>query len=206
MNILYCFTPVYLIEMSKTRKHLKNKYARDDPGFLLLLLLNLFVSSVVFNLTLSTEKFNLLKIFHIFFIQTFFLLLLSGLIISLTIKFLFEKYLNCSSTQTLEYAHAFDIHSNSFVVLYSFGIIANYLLLPLTSKDNYFGQILVSNCFMCYGCLYYLYVSYIEYFSLPFIKKNQKVDFVIWIIFAVFFLLSILKINVFKEFIYFIVV
>ena len=65
MNILYCFSPINLAEMSKTRKHLKNKYSRDDPGFLLIVIINLFIASICFNLTL--DNFSFLKIFHIFF-------------------------------------------------------------------------------------------------------------------------------------------
>ena len=74
MNILYCFSPLNLAEISKTRKHLKNKYARDDPGFLLIMIINLFISSICFNISLS--KFDLSKIFHIFFIQTFVMMIL----------------------------------------------------------------------------------------------------------------------------------
>ena len=66
MNILYCFSPINLAEMAKTRKHLKNKYARDDPGFLLIIIINLFISSICFNITL--DKFSFWKIFHIFFL------------------------------------------------------------------------------------------------------------------------------------------
>ena len=69
LNILYCFSPINLAEMSKTRKHLKNKYERDDPGFLLILIMNLFISSICFNLTFG--KFSFFKIFHIFFFVNF---------------------------------------------------------------------------------------------------------------------------------------
>ena len=95
MNIIYCFSPLNLAEISKTKKHLKNKYARDDPGFLLIMIINLFISSICFNLTLS--KFNLSKIIHIFFIQTFVMLILSGLIISIFAKIIMKSYVNCSS-------------------------------------------------------------------------------------------------------------
>ena len=49
-NILYCFRPKEINEMAKVRKHLKNKYARDDPGFLLIIIINLFISSIAFPL------------------------------------------------------------------------------------------------------------------------------------------------------------
>jgi uncharacterized membrane protein len=204
MNIIYCFSPLNLAEMSKTRKHLKNKYSRDDPGFLLILIINLFISSICFNL--STNNFSIFKIFHIFFVQTFVMLILSGLIIALLAKIIFDNYLNCSSSQSIEYTHAFDIHTNSFVSFYFFSFIIPYFLLPICSKDNRFFEIFISNVLFFYGLLYYFYVSYIEYFSLPFIRKNQKINGIFWGIILMFFILNLFKINLFKAFLLYVVV
>ena len=203
MNIIYCFSPLNLAEMSKTRKHLKNKYSRDDPGFLLIMIINLFISSICFNITLS--NFSIYKIFNIFFVQTFVLLILSGLIIALITKILFDNYLNCSSSQSIEYTHAFDIHTNSFVSFYFFSIIIPYFLLPLCSQDNKFYQIFFTNVLFFYGILYYFYVSYVEYFSLPFIKKNQNVNSIFLGIIIFFFIFNLFKINSFKTFLFYFV-
>jgi len=204
MNILYCFSPINLAEMAKTRKHLKNKYARDDPGFLLILIINLFISSICFNLTFG--KFSLFKIFHIFFLQTFVMLILSGLIIALISKIFFDNYLSASASQSIEYTHAFDIHTNSFVTFYFFSIIIPYFLLPICAKDNKFFPIFLSNVLFFYGILYYFYVSYVEYFSLPFIKKNQKISGIFFGIIILFFIFNLLKINAFKLFLFYVVI
>ena len=204
MNILYCFSPINLAEMSKTRKHLKNKYSRDDPGFLLIVIINLFIASICFNLTL--DNFSFLKIFHIFFLQTFGMLILFGLIIALICKLFFDNYLTASSSQSIEYTHAFDIHTNSFVTFYFFSIIIPYFLIPICGKDNKFYQIFISNVLFFYGILYYFYVSYVEYFSLPFIRKNQKVNGIFWIIIIFFFSINLLRINLFKSFLLHVVV
>ena len=204
MNIIYCFSPINLAEMAKTRKHLKNKYARDDPGFLLILIINLFISSICFNLTLG--KFGLFKVFHIFFLQTFGMLILFGLIIALISKIFFDNYLTASASQSIEYTHAFDIHTNSFVTFYFFSIIIPYFLLPICGKDNKFFQIFISNVLFFYGILYYFYVSYVEYFSLPFIKKNQKISGIFFGIIILFFVFNLLKINAFKFFLFYVVI
>jgi len=204
MNILYCFSPINLAEMAKTRKHLKNKYARDDPGFLLIIIINLFISSICFNITL--DKFSFWKIFHIFFLQSFVMLILSGLIIALISKIFFDNYLIVSPSQSIEYTHAFDIHTNSFVTFYFFSIIINYFLLPICGKDNKFFQIFISNVLFFYGILYYFYVSYVEYFSLPFIKKNQKISGIFFGIIILFLLFNLLKINAFKLFLFYVVI
>jgi len=204
MNILYCFSPINLAEMAKTRKHLKNKYARDDPGFLLIIIINLFISSICFNITL--DKFSFWKVFHIFFLQTFVMLILSGLIIALISKIFFDNYLTVSPSKSIEYTHAFDIHTNSFVTFYFFSIIINYFLLPICGKDNKFFQIFISNVLFFYGILYYFYVSYVEYFSLPFIKKNQKISGIFFGIIILFLLFNLLKINAFKLFLFYVVI
>lgn len=204
MNFIYCFSPINLAEMSKTRKHLKNKYARDDPGFLLIMIINLFISSVCFNI--STGTFNIFKIFHIFFVQTFVMLILFGLIIALILKIIMDSYFNASSSQNIEYTHAFDIHTNSFVSFYCFSYIIPYFLLPICSKDNRFFEVFISNVLFFYGMLYYFYVSYVEYFSLPFIRKNQKINLIFWIIIILFFTINLLKINLFKSFLLYVVV
>lgn len=199
MNIIYCFTPINLVEISKTRKHLKNKYSRDDPGFLLILIINLFVSSVCLNIATS-NNFSILKIFNIFFIQTFIMIFLVGLLIALMTKYFFDKYLNCSTTQKLEFTHAFDIHTNSFVVMYVFAVILPYIFLPICSRDEHFIQIFISNIFVFYGILYYFYVSYVEYFSLPFVRKSEKIHTIFWIIVGMFLIFNLFKINTFKLF------
>ena len=204
MNIIYCFSPINLAEMAKTRKHLKNKYARDDPGFLLILIINLFISSICFNLTLG--KFSLFKVFHIFFLQTFGMLILFGLIIALISKIFFDNYLTASASQSIEYTHAFDIHTNSFVTFYFFSIIIPYFLLPICGKDNKFFQIFISNVLFFYGILYYFYVSYVEYFSLPFIKKKKKISGIFFGIIILFFVFNLLKINAFKLFLFYVVI
>ena len=204
MNIIYCFSPINLAEMAKTRKHLKNKYARDDPGFLLIIIINLFISSICLNITLG--KFSLFKIFHIFFLQTFGMLILFGLIIALISKIFFDNYLTISPSQSIEYTHAFDIHTNSFLTFYFFSIIINYFLLPICGKDNKFFQIFISNVLFFYGILYYFYVSYVEYFSLPFIKKNQKISGIFFGIIILFLFFNLLKINAFKLFLFYVVI
>ena len=203
-NIEYCFTPKELVEMSKNRKQLKSKYSRDDPGFLLIMIFNLFISSICLNLAIG--NFNIFKIFHIFFVQTFVMLILSGLIISLIAKLIFDRYLNCSSSQSIEYRHAFDIHTNSFVSFYFFSIIIPYFLLPICSKDNRFFEIFISNVLFFYGLLYYFYVSYFEYFALPFIEKNHRINGIFWIIIILFLIINLLKINLFKVFLLYVVV
>ena len=199
LNILYCFIPKELIEMSKMRKHLKNKYARDDPGFLLLIILYLFISSISYSLAFG--YFSFFKIFNIFFIQSFVFLITFGLIISFISKILIDKYFNSNIMQTVEFIYAFDIHCNGFVPMYFFCIIIPYIFLPLCSKDYYFLQVLITNGLLCLGILYYCYNMFMGYFSLPFVRKNKYVTLMIWPIILFFLFSSLFRFNVYKYFI-----
>ena len=199
LNIIYCFKPKELIEMSKMRKHLKNKYGRDDPGFLLLLIIYIYISSISYSITLGI--YNPFKIFNIFFIQTFVFLITFGLIISMINKIIIDKYFNNSTTnQTIEYIYAFDIHCNGFVPMYTFCAIIPFIFIGITSKDNYMIQVLLSNSSLCIGILYYSYVTFISYFSLPFVRKNKFVTLGIWPIIFTFLIGTLCNFNFFKYF------
>ena len=199
LNIIYCFNPKELIEMSKMRKHLKNKYGRDDPGFLLLLIIYIFISSISYSITFGI--YNPFKIFNLFFIQTFVFLITFGLIISMISKIIIDKYFNNSTTnQTIEYIYAFDIHCNGFVPMYTFCVIIPFIFIGITSKDNYMIQVLLSNSLLCIGILYYSYVTFISYFSLPFVRKNKFVTLGIWPIIFTFLIGTLCNFNFFKYF------
>ncbi len=199
LNIIYCFKPKELIEMSKMRKHLKNKYGRDDPGFLLLVIIYIFISSISYSITFRI--YNPFKIFNIFFIQTFVFLITFGLIISMISKIIIDKYFNNStSNQNIEFIYAFDIHCNGFVPMYTFCSIIPFIFIGITSKDNYMIEILFTNSSLCIGILYYSYVTFISYFSLPFVRKNKFVTLGIWPIIFTFLIATLCNFNFFKYF------
>ena len=199
LNIIYCFKPKELIEMSKMRKHLKNKYGRDDPGFLLLIIIYVLISSISYSITFGI--YNPFKIFNIFFIQTFVFLITFGLIISMISKIIIDKYFNNSTTnQNIEFIYAFDIHCNGFVPMYTFCSIIPFIFIGITSKDNFMIEILFTNSSLCIGILYYSYVTFISYFSLPFVRKNKFVTLGIWPIIFTFFIATLCNFNFFKYF------
>ena len=199
LNIIYCFKPKELIEMSKMRKHLKNKYGRDDPGFLLLIIIYILISSISYSITFGI--YNPFKIFNIFFIQTFVFLITFGLIISMISKIIIDKYFNNSTTnQNIEFIYAFDIHCNGFVPMYAFCSIIPFIFIGITSKDNFMIETLFTNSSLCIGILYYSYVTFISYFSLPFVRKNKFVTLGIWPIIFTFLIATLCNFNFFKYF------
>lgn len=206
INILYCFRPKEINEMAKIRKHLKNKYARDDPGFLIIIIINLFISSISFSFAFNhTSPFF---IFNIFFIQTFVMFFTFGLGIAMVSKVVIDKFfksneIGINKEQTIEYVYAFDIHCNSFVPLYFFCAVLPFIFLPLVNGYNII-QVIIGNSLLCIGVLYYCYVTFMGYFSLPFVRKNKFVTLAVWPIIATFIIATMLKINIFATFVYWI--
>ena len=203
-NILYCFKPKEINETAKIRKHLKNKYARDDPGFLIILILNLFVSSLCYSLTFG--HMNIFFILNIFFIQAFILLFTSGVFIALFCKIIIDKYfrnneIGNGKEHKIEYVYAFDIHCNSFVPMYFFTSIVPFCILPLVNGSKGFIRILISNTLIFIGISYYLYVTFMSYFSLPFVKKNKMITLIIWPIILLYLILTLSRVNVYNYFI-----
>lgn len=203
-NIIYCFKPKEITETAKIRKHLKNKYARDDPGFLIILILDLFISSISYSLAYG--HYNPLYMLNIFFIQTFLMLFTAGILISLVCKIIIDKYfrnddLGNNKEQKVEFVYAFDIHCNSFVPFYFFTAVIPFCLLPIVNGNGGFFQVFLSNTLTYLGVLYYFYVTFMSYFSLPFVKKNKFVTLTIWPITGLFVFLTLLKVNVFNYFV-----
>ena len=205
-NILYCFRPKEINEMAKVRKHLKNKYARDDPGFLLIIIINLFISSIAFSFAFNHT--NPFFIFNIFFIQTFVMLFTFGLGIAMVSKFVIDKFfksdeLGINREQNIEYVYAFDIHCNAFVTLYFFCAVIPYIILPIVNGYKLF-QVIIANTLLCIGVLYYCYVTFMGYFSLPFVRKNKFVTLAVWPVIATFVIATVLRVNIFANFVYWI--
>lgn len=105
---------------------------------------------------------------QLFFFQAFFSLITIGLILAFTLKYLVEKYLKneelgYNRNQNVEFLYAFDIHCNSFIPLYFFSTIIQYIFLPLILTDSYFSTI-ISNSLYTIGVLYYFYVTLLGYY------------------------------------------
>lgn len=200
-NVIYCFKPKEINEIAKIRKHLKNKYARDDPGFLLLLIINLFISSISYSITFN--HFNPFFIFNIFFIQSFVMLFTFGLCFAFINKVIIDKYfksndMSINKEQNVEYVYAFDIHCNAFVPMYFFCGIIPFFILPITKGYTSYIQVIISNCLQCVGVMYYCYVTFMGYFSLPFVRKNKYVTLAVWPILVFYIIVTIMKVNVYS--------
>lgn len=136
--------------------------------------------------SITFSKYNILSILQFFFFQAFFMLITVGVLISFTLKHIADKYFKNDDLgfthQGVDYLHAFDIHCNSSVPMYTFSVVIPFFILPIVLNESFLSTML-SNALALTGILYYCYVTLLAYYcnnknklillALPLIKKNK---------------------------------
>lgn len=91
VQLLYCFQPQELYslllrnELARIRKHLKNQWARDDPGFLIVIAINMFITVLSYCIYLC-PRFSVSKILIHFLTHYFLYFILLGFLLSQLIR------------------------------------------------------------------------------------------------------------------------
>ncbi|XP_023953975.1 protein unc-50 homolog [Bicyclus anynana] len=174
-QMVYLFVaPQKVFRNFNYRKHTKSQFARDDPAFLVLLSIWLFLSSICFALgmSLSWGQLVLFVLFVVFvdFIGT-------GILVSTFFWFISNKYLSAAGAGgDVEWGYAFDVHINAFFpplsLLHFFQILLFLVLHNLLSHRGFLACF-VSNTFWLASIVYYLYITFLGYSNLPMIKNAR---------------------------------
>ncbi|CAG9130911.1 unnamed protein product [Plutella xylostella] len=171
-QMLYLFiAPQKVFRNFNYRKHTKSQFARDDPAFLVLLMLWLFVSSFCFaySLGLGWTKMLLFIIFVVFVD-----LIGCGVIVSTIFWHVSNRYLRRDpGAGDVEWAYCFDVHLNAFfpplLLLHCFQIVLfNNLLI-----HGGFLSCVVANTFWLASVAYYLYITFLGYSNLPTLHNTR---------------------------------
>ncbi|KAL0818727.1 hypothetical protein ABMA28_008058 [Loxostege sticticalis] len=169
-QMVYLFVaPQKVFRNFNYRKHTKSQFARDDPAFLVLLCIWLFLSSICFALGmgLSWTQVVLFVLFVVFvdFIG-------AGILVSTIFWYISNKYLRRDPDgPDVEWGYAFDVHINAFFpplsLLHCFQIV---LFNGLLNHDG-FLSCLVSNSFWLASIIYYLYITFLGYSNIPMLQN-----------------------------------
>jgi len=132
-----CIAPKKVYQLTCYRKQTKNRWSRDDPAFVVISIMFLFVASVAYSLTFRA---NLLRVL-IWTVGLHYLLM--GLLLATAFTYVCNNYLRMRAPmhtglfvrQTLEWQYAWDIHCNSFVLVIAIVYVAQFLLLPVLYDD-----------------------------------------------------------------------
>ncbi|KAK6199562.1 UNC-50 family-domain-containing protein [Scheffersomyces amazonensis] len=163
----------------QTTNNGKSSYTRDDPSFLILLTIFLSISAIAWGLAYSPRFLDILKlIVYMVFIDFY----LTGFIIATISWFITNKLFNNTygnlggfnkyNVNYIEWGFCFDIHCNSFLVIWALLYLLQFLLLPLLRlKKSLFSLILGNSLY--FGSIGYYFVStFYGFNSLPFINAS----------------------------------
>ncbi|CAG4985512.1 unnamed protein product [Colias eurytheme] len=171
-QMVYLFvSPQKVFRNFNYRKHTKSQFARDDPAFLVLLSVWLFLSSVCFalamGLTLGQTALFVLYVVFVDFIG-------SGLIMSTVLWYVSNKYLRVDiASPDIEWGYAFDVHINAMFPPLSLLHCFQILLFNKLLVHGGFLSCLVSNTFWLASFIYYIYITFLGYSNLPMIKNAR---------------------------------
>lgn len=156
----------------------KSSYTRDDPSFLILLTLFLTISAIAWGLAYSPRFWDILKlIVYMVFIDFY----LTGIVIATISWFLINKLFNNSfgfsgfnkyKVNYIEWGFCFDIHCNSFLIIWCLLYLLQFILLPLLTHRRSFFSILLGNTLYFIAIGYYFVITFYGFNALPIINMG----------------------------------
>eukprot|EP00002_Diphylleia_rotans_P037636 TRINITY_DN8431_c0_g1_i2.p1 TRINITY_DN8431_c0_g1~~TRINITY_DN8431_c0_g1_i2.p1 ORF type:complete len:229 (+),score=45.35 TRINITY_DN8431_c0_g1_i2:45-731(+) len=170
-----CTRPKSVFRTTLYHKQTKNQWARDDPAFVVFLLVFIAVTTCAY--AVAFEVGGIGRILHLIFYAIFFDFLVLGIFVS-TITWIFaNKFLRTQHhhhvEQSVEFLYAFDVHCNSFVTHFLLLYVGQYFLLPLLLQDGFIATFF-SNSLYAFSLSYYFYITFLGFEALPFLEKTDK--------------------------------
>eukprot|EP01156_Anaeramoeba_ignava_P024520 Anaeramoba_ignava/c9010_g1_i2.p1 GENE.c9010_g1_i2~~c9010_g1_i2.p1 ORF type:complete len:227 (-),score=44.87 c9010_g1_i2:35-715(-) len=182
-----CIDPQKVYQATKFHRQTKNQWARDDPGFLLVQILFILISSIGFGICFRIDSF--FAFLKLIFKSIFISFLLLGLSVYIAEQF-------------VEFQYSFDIHCNSYFPFFIITNIIVYLLLPIILSTSRIS-IIFGNFLYIFAYSVYFYITFLGYKVLPFIQKSYVFLFPLIPLWLLFLICSIFKISLLNFFLSF---
>lgn len=159
----------------------KSSYTRDDPSFLILITAFLSVSAIAWGLAYCPRVSDICILIVYMVMIDFYL---TGVVIATISWFVTNKLFNNTygniggvskyNVNYIEWGFCFDIHCNSFLVIWCSLYLLQFILLPLiTIKNSIFSLILGNSLY--FGAIgYYFVITFYGFNSLPFINNSTS--------------------------------
>ncbi|KAF8880064.1 UNC-50-like protein [Infundibulicybe gibba] len=195
-----CLAPRRVYRNVYFHKQTKNTWARDDPAILVLICACLFVSAIAWAVVYSYSVFETIKLACFMILRDY---LLSGIIISTLLWFTSNRLLlsppshSTPADSLVEWAYAFDVHTNAFFPLYLTLYLAQLFLLPIILQDNWVC-LWVGNTLYLAAFAQYIYGIYLGLNALPFLIRSELLLSPLLPLFTAY-ILSLLGFNVAKH-------
>ncbi|EJF56563.1 UNC-50-like protein [Dichomitus squalens] len=170
-----CLAPKRVYRNVYFHKQTKNTWARDDPAILILIAACLCVSAVAWSVVYSYGIWGAIGLAILMVVRDY---LLVGFVIATILWFFANRVLlSPPSHSTLEdarveWAYAFDVHTNAFFPFYLTLYLAQLFLVPIILKNNWVC-LFVSNTLYLAGFAQYIYGVYLGLNTLPFLVRTE---------------------------------
>jgi len=170
-----CLSPKRVYRNVYYHKQTKNTWARDDPAILILISACLFVSAVIWSVVYSYTPLEALRLAFLMIFRDF---LLCGAVIATILWFVSNRILlsppshSTPADSGVEWAYAFDVHTNAFFPLYLTLYLAQLFLLPIILKNNWVC-LLFGNTLYFAAFTQYTYGVYLGLNALPFLIRSE---------------------------------
>ncbi|KAI0784120.1 UNC-50-like protein [Abortiporus biennis] len=170
-----CLSPKRVYRNVYFHKQTKNTWARDDPAILILLSACLVVSAIAWSVVYSYSPLQAIRLALLMIFRDY---LLVGIIIATILWFFSNRLLVSPPTHStpadsvVEWAYAFDVHTNAFFPLYLTLYLAQLFLVPIVLKNNWIC-LFVSNTLYLAAFAQYIYGVYLGLNALPFLIRSE---------------------------------
>jgi hypothetical protein len=185
-------------------KQTKNTWARDDPSFVILLSAFLVLTAIAWGLAYSPGVGSIIKLMVYMVLVDF---LAVGIVIA-TVGWLFANRFLRQQRQgapasgamafggegVLEWAYCFDVHCNSFLIIWLFLYVVQFVLLPILSRSNWIS-LLLGNLLYLGALSHYFIITFMGYSSMPFLEHTELLLFPIPILGILFAVMSLCGFN-----------
>lgn len=196
-----CIAPKRVYRNVYFHKQTKNYWARDDPAILILISACLVVSAIAWSFVHSYDTPHIIRLAFLMVFRDF---LAVGALIATCLWFVSNKLLlqpptaySVEESNKVEWAYAFDVHTNAFFPLYLSLYLAQLFLAPVITKDNWVC-LWVGNSLYLASLAQYTYITYLGFNALPFLVRSELLLFPLLPLF-VGYLISLLGFNVSKH-------
>lgn len=193
--IKLCYNPNKVYAAAKRRKQTKNHWARDDPGFLVILVLLLLVATLAY--AIAFQWTHLTDIAWLF-VRVLLASLGGGAILATTFWWCANKYLKVQSAhsvdQSIEWFYSFDIHLNSFFPFFLLVFVVQFYLLPILIKETFLSMLL-SNLICAGASIIYFYITFLGYASMSFLERTEVFLYPIVFVCVIVGILIMLRVN-----------
>ncbi|KAF9005277.1 UNC-50 [Hymenopellis radicata] len=195
-----CLAPKRVYRNVYFHKQTKNTWARDDPAILVLIGACLCVSAVAWSVVYSYGVLDAIKLALFMILRDY---LLTGIIIATILWFTSNRLLlappshSTPADSSVEWAYAFDVHTNAFFPLYLALYLAQLFLLPVVLKDNWVC-LWVGNTLYLAAFAQYTYGIYLGLNALPFLVRSELLLSPLLPLFTAY-IISLLGFNVAKH-------